>query len=642
MCGITGILSRNGVDPTLLTAMARRLRHRGPDDEGIWLDGEARIGLAHRRLSVIDLSPAGHQPMVSSSGRFVLTFNGEIYNHSELRISLEQEGLGPPAAGQAWRGNSDTETLLEAVDAWGLKATLERTIGMFALALWDRTERRLHLVRDRFGEKPLYYGRVGKDFVFASELKAIHCHPGFDNPIDRSALAMLVSHGYIPAPASIYEAIHKLRPGVVLTIDGAPDADLRFERYWDYRDIIAAGGRDPFETEEEAAEQLEVALSAAVARQSIADVPLGVFLSGGIDSSTIAALSQKQSAIPVRTFSIGFHEASFNEANHAKAVAVHLGTKHHEHYVGAADAQAVIPLLPEMYDEPFADSSQIPTHIVSRFARGSVTVALSGDGGDELFGGYDRFVAAPMLWSQLSRLPAMVRKPVGIALERVPPTVWQWLVRRPNGGVRIQRLLRRMRRTDSWQDVYRSLLDEYYGEATPVLGAYSRPFEPFDLDPCPGAEPATRMMYCDAVSYLADDIMCKVDRASMAVSLETRAPFLDHRVAEVAARIPSRLKITGSQRKRILKRVLFAHVPEPLFDRPKQGFGLPVGEWLRGPLRAWAEDLLSPRTVAEEGYFDAGITQRRWIAHVRGERDAAGGLWSILMFQAWLRHHQRA
>jgi asparagine synthase (glutamine-hydrolysing) len=553
-----------------------------------------------------------------------------------------------------WSGHSDTETLLECIAAWGLRATLGKCVGMFALALWDRRDRKLMLARDRFGEKPLYYGRVGGNFLFASELKAMRSHPGFDNPIDRGALRMLAARTYIPAPLSIYEGIYKLEPGCILTVDrdaaSAPIASapadgaggpIRLERYWSYRSVVSEGLADPIIDEHEALERLEQVLAQAIGGQGVADVPVGAFLSGGIDSSTIVALYQKYSSNKVRTFSIGFEDRAFNEAEYAKAVARHFGTDHNERYVTVRETQEVIPLLPSIYDEPFADSSQIPTHLVSRFAREQVTVALSGDAGDELFGGYNRYLGAASLWGRLEKLPAPVRASIGRGAGQMPPAMWNGLAkllrggRQPHFGTKVQKALRTFGGANSLEDVYESFLDEWSGEKSPVLGAGPVPVR-FDLDPGAKAADTVRMMYADAVSYLPDDILCKVDRAAMAVSLETRVPFLDHRVAALAARIPIQMKISNGKGKQILRKLLYREAPAELFERPKTGFGIPVGEWVRGPLRDWAENLLDERRLREGGFFDPLQVRRRWAEHLARKRDASQTLWAVLMFQAWL------
>lgn len=642
MCGIAGIIAAKGLDRGLLQRMGDVIAHRGPDDAGLWTDEDAGVGFAHRRLSIVDLSPQGHQPMLSADGRFVLNYNGEIYNHTDIRRELEQRGQVPA---DGWRGHSDTETLLQAIAAWGLEAAVEKAVGMFAFALWDRKERRLSLVRDRFGEKPLYYGWAGKDFVFGSELKSLRVHPDFDQEIDRRALGLFAARTHVPAPWSIYRRVFKLEPASILTL--ALDAALRpsneplpVNRYWSYREVVRRGLDNPIAGEAEALEALDLSLSEAVKGQSMADVPVGAFLSGGIDSSTICALYQRHSPIPIRTFSIAFDEAGFNEADYAREVAHHLGTVHSEHLVTVREARDVIPLLPAMYDEPFADSSQIPTFLVSRFARGQVKVALTGDGGDELFGGYNRHFQAPQLWRRLRMVPQPLRAAASAPLGLVPQRVWQQAAgmlprRHRHFGGKASKAVQLAGRAHSFDDIYAAFLDEWSGEPSPVIG-FDGAAGGLDLDLGRNAPDALRIMYCDAVSYLPDDILCKVDRASMAVSLETRVPFLDHRVAEVAARIPLELKLRGRAGKAILRQLLFRHVPAAMFDRPKAGFAVPVGEWIRGPLRPWAEELLGRDRIAGEGWLDPDIVSRRWSDHLAGRRDSPQALWAVLMFQAWL------
>jgi asparagine synthase (glutamine-hydrolysing) len=656
MCGIAGILGDKARNPRVVREMTDALAHRGPDDQGTWADDEAGIALGHRRLSIVDLSPAGHEPMHSASGRFVLTFNGEIYNFEDLRNEIEARGAAPEGG---WRGHSDTEVFLEAIALWGIEAALAKSVGMFAFALWDRRERVLTLARDRFGEKPLYYGWAGNDLVFGSELKALRAHPSFEAEIDRNAVRLFASRAYVPAPLSIYRRVFKLPSGCLIEItpeaakrpldvppaEGTNDGGLNLKRYWSYSDVVTRGLGNPIPDERDALEQLDQALASSVRGQSFADVPVGAFLSGGIDSSTVVALYQKHSTIPVRTFSIGFAEAGFNEAEHAKAVAAHLGTVHEEHYVSAAEAREIIPVLPAMYDEPFADSSQIPTHLVSRFARQQVTVALTGDGGDELFGGYNRHVLGPSMWRRLSKVPRPLRKAARLALGDVSPSSWNRAAsilrgeRQPGFGSKIQRGLSIAASASSLDDVYRSFLDEWAGGPSPVLGTSGYDV-PLDLGPAGDAPDAVRMMSRDAVSYLPDDILCKVDRASMAVSLETRVPFLDHRVAELAARIPISMKIRGRCGKYILRKLLGSYLPKEMIDRPKSGFAIPVGEWIKGPLRDWAEDLLDPRSIGSEGWFDPEIVSHRWRDHLAGRRDSTVALWSILQFQAWLREQE--
>ena len=624
--------------------MTGSLAHRGPDDEGVWSDPAAGVGLGHRRLAVIDLTPAGQQPMKSGDGQYVLTFNGEIYNHAALRAEMEADGR------KEWRGRSDTETLIEAIACWGLERALSRCVGMFALALWDRRDRKLFLARDRFGEKPLYYGRVGKDFLFASELKAIRIHPDFANDIDRVSLRLFAARGYVPAPRSIFEGIFKLEPGSILTLDigrEAGGAPPRIERYWSYRSVVENGLANPIPDEAAAVDELESTLAAAIKGQSVADVPIGAFLSGGIDSSTIVALSRKHISQNMRTYSIGFEEESYNEAHFAKAVAGYFGTDHHERYVTAKEAQEVIPQLPAIYDEPFADPSQIPTLLMSKLAREEVIVALSGDGGDELFGGYRRYVTAANLWGKLRRLPFPVRRAAGTLLNQVPSGAWDRLGgvwpgrhRRQFAGARLRRTLHRLEAAQNLADVYGSFRDEWTGDGSPVLGASSETGAGrLDLD-LSGAPDLVRMMYCDAVSYLPDDLLCKVDRATMAHSLEARVPFLDHRVADVAARIDVGMKIQGRTGKHILRKLLSRHAPSYLFERPKAGFSVPVGEWIKGPLRSWAEDLLARDRLNREGFFSGDMVHRRWQDHLQGRRDSTWSLWPILMFQAWTREQE--
>jgi asparagine synthase (glutamine-hydrolysing) len=682
MCGFAGFLSSQpgGLDglEVLATNMANTIVHRGPDDSGAWVDEQAGIALGHQRLSIIDLSPAGHQPMVSSGGRFVMAFNGEIYNHLELRKELEEDPYPSPfpaREGVRWRGHSDTETLLAGFEAWGIEATLNKTVGMFAISLWDVHNRTLHLARDRFGEKPLYYGWAGSGsgsaFVFGSELKAMRAFPGFDNPVCRQALVQYMRFMYVPAPRSIYQGVFKLEPGCVLTITGAPPAQapaqplrplaiyetLTMSRWWSLADVVQAGAQKPITDEVEAVNALEQRLADAVRLQTMADVPLGAFLSGGVDSSIIVALMQQQGTQPVKTFTVGFEEAGFDESPHARAVAQHLGTDHAELFVTAAEVQAVIAQLPAMYDEPFSDSSQIPTHLVCRAARQHVTVALSGDAGDELFGGYNRYFWGPRIWTKLSWLPYPIRQLLGVAISAMPVARWDALSRPANAllpsgkgivqaGDKAHKLAARLRGVRDLDDLYLSLVTEWQDPAQVVRGVSGGTLvEPSSLldDPLPEcdlagvANSSLRMMYRDSMTYLPDDILCKVDRAAMAVSLETRVPFLDHRVAEVAWQLPIGMKIRGGQGKWALRQALYKHVPSELIDRPKAGFGIPVGQWLRGPLRPWAESLLDQNRLNAEGYFYPAPIRKKWAEHLAGQRDHTASLWTVLMFQAWLQ-----
>ena len=658
MCGLTGFWQPSNFSASAAQAavvkMAEQIVNRGPDDTGVYVDESVGITLAHRRLSIVDLSPAGHQPMLSNSGRFILAFNGEIYNHFDLRAELE---VGSSVQ-VAWRGHSDTETLLAGFVRWGVAETLKRTVGMFAIAVWDRTERRLFLARDRFGEKPLYYGWSRGAFVFGSELKALRCYPGFDNPIDRDVVALYLQHCYVPAPYAIYRDIYKLEPGCLLSLSlsdtNSPPAQALFapvrhgglviERYWSLSDVVQHGLSNPFTDEREAVDELELTLSNAVRQQSIADVPLGAFLSGGVDSSTIVALMQQQSSRPIRTFTIGFDDPAFNEAHHAKAVARHLGTDHTELYVTPQQAQDVIPLLPHLYCEPFADSSQIPTYLVSKIARQHVTVALSGDAGDELFCGYNRYLWARRIWNRLSWMPLSARQHLGKLIQRVPESAWDTLGNSVPSRMRIQRLGgkvnklgQRMRTVRNVDELYRSLVTEWPLDSGIVRGARSLFTHLDDSRMLQGVSDSEhRMMVWDAVSYLPDDILQKVDRAAMGVSLETRVPFLDHRVAELAWRMPLNMKLRDGQGKWALRQVLYRHVPRELIERPKTGFGIPVNQWLRGPLRAWAEELLDPKRLAQGGLLEAAPIQACWKEHLAGTHDWTSRLWAVLMLQAWI------
>ncbi|MEZ5665408.1 MAG: asparagine synthase (glutamine-hydrolyzing) [Burkholderiaceae bacterium] len=679
MCGLTGfwrLASRTGLDD-VAGRMSNAIIHRGPDDAGTWADEASGVALGHRRLAIIDLSAAGHQPMHSVSGRYVRVFNGEVYNHLEIRAEVEAwrrggDGGDAQAGGMRWRGHSDTETVLAAFECWGVEATLQRCVGMFAIALWDQQTRTLTLARDRFGEKPLYYGWVGHDaeraFVFGSELKALKAYPGFDAAVCRQALVQYLRFMYVPAPRSIYQGMYKLEPGCLLTVQGRPPADapaqplrpgqahgsVNVRRWWSLAEVVDAGASNPVTDEAEALCLLEERLNQAVSLQSLADVPLGAFLSGGVDSSTIVALMQRQSSRPVKTFTIGFDEAGFDESPHALAVARHLGTEHHEMRVTAQMAQDVIPRLPYMYDEPFADSSQIPTHLVCQAARQHVTVALSGDAGDELFGGYNRYFWGPRIWHRLAWLPMPARQWLGHAMGVMPIPAWDALgkalgVGSGTDGVsrlgdKLHKLAARLQTVRNMDDLYRSLVSEWQEPASLVLGPTGQRgdvLEPASLldDPMPaqgaGAE-QLRMMYRDAVSYLPDDILCKVDRAAMVCSLETRVPFLDHRVAELAWRLPLDMKVRGKIGKWALRQVLYKHVPRELIERPKAGFAIPVGQWLRGSLRDWAEDLLGEQRLQAEGYFDPAPIRQRWAEHLSGKRDHTPSLWAVLMFQAWL------
>ncbi len=650
MCGLTGFWQPGNFSADAAQAvavkMAGRIAHRGPDDAGVWVDESAGIALAHRRLSILDLSPAGHQPMVSASGRYVMAFNGEIYNHMALRRELEGVDCRASLAMTGWRGHSDTETLLAGFEAWGIEATLKRTAGMFAIALWDREERILTLARDRIGEKPLFYGWVRSAFVFSSELKALRAYPGFDNPVSRDALALYLQHCAVAAPYSIYQDIFKLEPGCVLSVSatGLADKTVQINSYWRFTDAVRRGLAAPIQSETEAVAALESALREAVALQAVADVPLGAFLSGGVDSSAIVALMQAQSSRPVQTFTVGFDEAGFDESPHALAVARHLGTEHHALRVTAADARSVIPLLPAMYDEPVADNSQIPTHLVCKAARLHVTVALSGDAGDELFGGYNRYFWGRKVWNHLGWMPPVLRQGLGAGIQQIPVAAWDALGRALSGahgvarlGDKAHKLAHRLKTVQSLDDLYRSLVTEWSQAVNVVCGASRLPTRLDDASLAVGVPEAEhRMMLWDTLTYLPDDILTKVDRAAMSVSLETRAPFLDHRVVELAWRLPLHMKIRHGEGKWALRQVLYKYVPRELVERPKAGFGIPVGQWLRGPLRKWAEGLLDEARLQREGYFNPAPIRRVWQEHLSGRHDWTPRLWSVLMFQAWL------
>ena len=637
MCGIAGVLTSAGSAREPLerhaTAMADSIAHRGPDDNGLWSDPDAGIALTQRRLSIVDLSPAGHQPMISADGRFVVTFNGEIYNFQELRPELEARGI-------RFRGHSDTEVMLEAFAAYGIAATVKRLIGMFAVAVWDRHDRTLTLARDRLGIKPLYWAQLGDNFLFGSELKALRAYPGWTPRIDRGAVAAFMRHNCVPAPHSVYEGVYKLEPGCVLDLPwrGKP----QIEKYWDARAVARAGLADPLQlSDADLTGQLESLLLDSVRRRMVADVPVGAFLSGGVDSSTVAALMQAANAGPVRTYSIGFDIAGFDEAPHAAAVARHLGTQHTELTVTSQQALDVIPRLADMYDEPFADSSQIPTYLVSAMTRQHVTVALSGDGGDELFGGYNRYQLAQRYWKKLARVPRPLRRAFAQMLQALSADRWSSLFNLlPNGlrpsqpGDKLHKLASILA-LDDVGAVYRRLVT-HWEPATIMPGTDESKGVAWDdtvAKDFPGG--FERSQFLDLVTYLPDDILTKVDRASMAVALEARVPLLDHRVVEFAWRIPRKDLIRDGVSKWPLRQVLYRHVPPELIDRPKMGFGIPLGEWLRGPLRDWAEALLDEKRLREAGLVDAGLARRYWQEHLSGGHNWEYLLWDVLMLEAW-------
>jgi asparagine synthase (glutamine-hydrolysing) len=643
MCGFAGIFQYRNLSSSQIAEIAVNMgdaiRHRGPDDFGIWSDDNAQIALVHRRLSIVDLSAAGHQPMVSASGRYVIAFNGEIYNHLKIRKELEVSGF--PAA---WKGRSDTETLLASIEAWGLRETLVKASGMFAFALWDRRERELHLARDRIGEKPLYYGWQNGVFLFGSELKALKVHPAFDGEIDRMSISLQMMYSYIPAPHSIYKGIKKLMPGSILSVREGSGILCDQTEYWSLRDVIARGKERTLRAGDDVITNLHSVLSSAVSNQATADVPLGAFLSGGIDSSLITSLMQAQSSAPVKTFTIGFDESGYNEAEYAKAVASHLGTEHTELYISARQALDVVAKLPEIYDEPFSDSSQIPTYLVSKMTQQHVTVALSGDGGDELFGGYNRYLGTERWWDLTRRIPFHLRHLASNSLKSIDASHWDCLGRiiAPVSNKKIWNNLANnvaklagVLAVDDSARLYEHFTTHWSDPSALVIDGSEFHMQSggsaIQLDSI-----VEKMMALDTLSYLPDDILAKVDRAAMAASLETRVPFLDHNVIEFAWSLPLEMKIRNGQGKWILRQVLERYIPKELIDRPKMGFGIPLDSWLRGPLRPWAEELLDESRLRREGFFKPEVIRRKWVEHLSGRCNWQYHLWNVLMFQLWL------
>ncbi|MBX9804852.1 MAG: asparagine synthase (glutamine-hydrolyzing) [Alphaproteobacteria bacterium] len=636
MCGIAGFITpglTNALTLMRITSdMTNAIRHRGPDDEGAWVDESAGLALGHRRLSIQDLSPAGHQPMISHCGRWVMVYNGETYSNKELRPLLEAQGI-------VFRGHSDTEVMVEAIAAWGVEASVKQFNGKFAFALWDRKEHHLYLVRDRLGIKPLYWGISGSSFLFGSELKALCAYPDFHPKLNLEALAGYLKHAYVPTPLSIYKEVHKLPPGTILC--RTPDGQVNLKAFWTLEDAISQGlsslEQNPDPSPQNALEDLEDLLNDAVTRRMISDVPLGTFLSGGIDSSLVTAIAARHSPKPIQTFTIGFAEKEYNEAPYAKAIATYLGTDHTELMVTPRQALDVIPNLPHIYDEPFADSSQIPTFLVSQLARQSVTVGLSGDGGDEVFAGYSRYMWGNTMWKTMRNIP--FRSSFANLLTLMPPTGWNILSslipasKRPAQlGHKMHKLARCMKAKTS-EALYESLIS-YWAEPSEILPHHYAPNMP-RLSPHFN-DFVSKMQALDTLTYLPDDILTKVDRASMSVGLEVRVPLLDHRVVEWAWAQPTAFKTQGRSSKWLLRQLLYKHVPQDLIDRPKSGFAVPIDTWLRGPLRDWAEDLMNPTTLMDT--FDPGPIRALWKAHLEGRADHKEKLWSILMFEAWRRN----
>ena len=652
MCGIVGFLnlSNNYSDQQLggiINEMSYSLKHRGPDDSGSWVDAQTGIALGHRRLTVLDLSKEGRQPMVSFKGRYSLIFNGEIYNFHQLRDELNKNN-----SSISWRGNSDTEVLLESIEFWGLETAVKKCIGMFAFALWDKEKKLLHLVRDRIGIKPLYYGWDKNHFVFASELKPFRFYPDFERKIDQNSLALLLQYNFIPTPFSIYKNIYKLEPGTILTLDsqkyskGIPS----LVSYWSLDQVVEQGLLNPLkETESKIVEDLEKLLRDSVRLRMISDVPLGAFLSGGIDSSLTVALMQDLADHPVQTFSIGFSESEYNEANEAKKIAQHLGTSHAELYVSSKQALDVVPKLPYLFDEPFADSSQIPMYLISEFTRKKVAVSLSGDGGDELFGGYNRYVWGNWAWSRIKKMPLWLRQLTANGIGCLSPLSWDRIFKNldfilpglynvRNPGYKLQKFMELLEKNTP-KDLYRVMISNWKEPADLVKNVLQTP------DLIKGGKLWERipdfkhqMMYMDTLSCLPDDILTKVDRASMGVSLEVRVPLLDHRVLEYAWQIPIGINFQEGTNKRLLRKILYKYVPRNLIERPKMGFSIPLDEWLRGPMRDWAENLLSEERLLREGFLNPVPIRQKWKEHLSGKRNWQHSLWSVLMFQGWLEN----
>lgn len=640
MCGITGLYSTMASPsrPELhrtATTINNALLHRGPETGDVWQDSDLPLALGHRRLAILDLSPTGAQPMESASGRYIIVFNGEIYNFKSIRADLESNH------NHAFRGHSDTEVILAGIEVWGFAQTLEKLNGMFAFALWDRKIKSLHLARDRMGKKPLYVGWAGSAFLFASELKAFCAHPEFRRDVNRDSLTSYMRFGYVPAPLCIYEQVWQLQPGTYMSIDvqllrGGQDLAPLMSHYWKAKDAIEKSRENP-RTGNTVAD-FENLLSICVQDRMIADVPLGAFLSGGIDSSTIVALMQKNSSEKIKTYTIGFDEDGYNEAQHAAKIAAHLGTDHHELTLRAKDAFDLVPLLSQIYDEPFADASALPTYLVAKFARSEVIVALSGDGGDEMLGGYNRHITGPKCWNIAQNIPPWLRKPFADAIRSIPPSTWSSIRGRESFGVHVHKFADTLTKICEG-DVYMSFLSQWQQPKSLVRdgqeGMIPLVHPDYQIE---GLSFAENMMYWDVLSYLPDDILTKVDRASMAVSLEARAPLLDLRIFDFVWQLPLEQKIQNGKGKWLLRHVLKNHIPEELFERPKQGFSVPIADWLRGDLKDWAEELLDENLLREQGYFDYVHIREIWAEHQRGRGSHAQKLWTILMFQAWHKH----
>lgn len=646
MCGIAGFRGFNKHSELVLQRMGNAIMHRGPDTSGVWSDLSSGVGLAHQRLSILDLSSAGSQPMISSTGRYIMSFNGEIYNHKEMRKSIDFTRID-----FSWKGRSDTETILTYIEIFGFESALKKMVGMFAIALWDRQERSLILARDRFGEKPLYYGIQGqgseKSLIFGSELNALKAHPSFNSTIDRGALSLYLRHSYIPEPYSIYKGVNKLPAGHFLEFKENNFKKMTLPKtcsYWSLSQAAISGNNNQWQgTENEAVEHLDLLLNNTISKQMVSDVSLGAFLSGGIDSSTVVSIMQAQSTKPVKTFTIGFNEQDFNEAHYAKAVATHLGTDHNELYVSANETLAVIPKLAAIYDEPFSDSSQIPTFLVSQLAKQKVKVSLSGDGGDEIFCGYNRYKMSNDYWKKMNLIPRPLRLLASNILTSISPNQWNRLSnlvpgksKLPNFGDKFHKGLSVLD-SRTIEDLYLGFVSYWNDPADIIINGKEPPTNLRGNRPdLIGLDAIQEMMVLDSLTYLPDDILVKVDRAAMGVSLETRIPFLDHNIFEFAWQLPQNLKLRDGKSKWVLRQVLGNYLPMELIERPKMGFGVPIDSWLRGPLREWAESLLDESRIASEGFFNPVPIRKKWTEHLSGERNWQNQIWNILIFQAWL------